>query len=78
MLRILLVQSHRSSFATNARIKFFERAINQVSELKQSPSALGRVRVKIETILTGDNFVDGTDFTIADNNAANFVSAITP
>ncbi|MBK6878076.1 MAG: hypothetical protein IPG99_16930 [Ignavibacteria bacterium] len=46
--------------------------------MKQSPSALGRVRVKIETILTGDNFVDGTDFAIADNNAANFVSAITP
>ena len=30
------------------------------------------------TILTVDNFVDGTDFATADNNAANFVSAITP
>jgi hypothetical protein len=32
----------------------------------------------VATDLTGDNFVDKTDFAIADKNAANFVSAITP
>ncbi len=28
--------------------------------------------------LNGDGFVDGTDFTIGDNNAANFVGKVTP
>jgi hypothetical protein len=32
----------------------------------------------VKTDLTGDNFVDATDFAIADNNAANFVSVIRP
>lgn len=32
----------------------------------------------VVTDLTGDDFVDGTDFVIADNNAANFVSVIRP
>ncbi|MBK6877310.1 MAG: hypothetical protein IPG99_12880 [Ignavibacteria bacterium] len=32
----------------------------------------------VATDLTGDSSFDGTDFAIADNNAANFVSAITP
>ena len=32
----------------------------------------------ILTDLTGDNFVDGTDFLIADTNAANFVSVVRP
>ncbi|MBX7041496.1 MAG: hypothetical protein K1X85_01235 [Ignavibacteria bacterium] len=32
----------------------------------------------VTTDLTGDNFVDATDFAIAGNNAANFVSVISP
>ncbi|MBK9225921.1 MAG: hypothetical protein IPL67_02355 [Ignavibacteria bacterium] len=32
----------------------------------------------VVTDLTGDDFVDGTDFAIADNNAANFVSVVRP
>ena len=32
----------------------------------------------VVTDLTGDDFVDGTDFSLADNNATNFVSAVVP
>jgi hypothetical protein len=32
----------------------------------------------VVTDITGDNFVDASDFSIADNNAANFVSVSRP
>jgi len=60
---------------TEQQLHFF---YNQPSTNLTFGTASVGVRVYIEANLTRDDFVDGTDFAIVDNNAANFVSAITP
>ncbi len=70
--------------STPVRFALFSGDVNRdgivdASDLSEiGNDAGGFLKGYVVSDLTGDNFVDGTDFMIADNNAVSFVSVISP